>query len=60
MKKQLNKKLTLNKENISKLNPDDMVGAKGGMTLFACTLTANCSIDLGCSFSCTLLRVCCN
>lgn len=55
MKKKLTKKLSLKKENIASLNPDEMAGSKGGYTLLMCT--NGCTF--GCTISCSIIAPCC-
>ena len=57
MKKKLTKKLSLKKEKIVSLNPDDMQGTKGGVhTPF---VTVGCTFEPGCSISCSIIGQCC-
>ena len=56
MKKKLTKKLSLNKENISSLNPDEMDSTKGGATFYDC-ITIGCTF--GCTISCSVIAPCC-
>ena len=62
MKRRFTKKLTLNKESITSLNPDEMSSAKGGLSIIGCITnicTYGCTIADNCPISGTFVAPCC-